>query len=137
MKTAHQFASELLAGPDLPIWHFDPSRAGTDDERDTSISEPEVQENDPTEGLTEEEIAEAKEERCSTGKFLTICGDTDEGGEAVTARERELEEMLRSACAIAERRGAGTAWDRFLASALALGVNGITARTYRVLPGDQ
>lgn len=53
-----------------------------------------------------------------------------------TARESALEELLRSACAIAERQGAGTAWDRFSASALALGINGITARTYRVLPSD-
>ena len=53
-------------------------------------------------------------------------------------RERitELEELLQSACSISERKGAGTAWDRFLASALKLGINGITARSYRVLPYD-
>ena len=54
-----------------------------------------------------------------------------------TAREIELEELLRSACAIADRKGAGTAWERFAASVHALGLNGITARTYRVLPSDQ
>ena len=53
------------------------------------------------------------------------------------AREVALAELLRSACAIAERQGAGTAWDRFLASALTLGINGVTARTYRVLPSDE
>jgi hypothetical protein len=55
---------------------------------------------------------------------------------ATTAREQALEELVRSACAIAERKGASTAWDRFTASAGALGLNGVTARTYRVLPSD-
>jgi hypothetical protein len=54
------------------------------------------------------------------------------GGERVTA----MEDLLRSACAIADRRGEGTAWDRFSASVRKLGLNGITARTYRVLPSD-
>jgi hypothetical protein len=53
-----------------------------------------------------------------------------------TDREDELEELVRSACAIAERKGASTAWDRFTASARALGLNGVTARTYRILPSD-
>jgi len=53
------------------------------------------------------------------------------------AREVALAELLSSACAIAERKGAGTAWDRFLASALTLGINGVTARTYRILPSDE
>lgn len=51
-------------------------------------------------------------------------------------RVHELEELVRSACAIAERKGEGTAWDRFLASAHQLGLNGITARTYRILPHE-
>lgn len=53
-----------------------------------------------------------------------------------TAREAELEDLLRSACAIAERKGEGTAWERFIASAAKQGVNGVTARTYRALPGE-
>lgn len=53
-----------------------------------------------------------------------------------TLREAALEELLRSACAIANRQGAATAWERFLESAKQLGINGITARTYRVLPSD-
>lgn len=53
-----------------------------------------------------------------------------------SAREIELEELLRSACAIAERGGTGTAWDRFAASVHAVGLNGVTARTYRLLPSD-
>lgn len=52
------------------------------------------------------------------------------------ARADEMAELLRSACAIAERRGEGTAWDRFIASVHKLGLNGVTARTYRVLPSD-
>lgn len=51
-------------------------------------------------------------------------------------RTRELEDLLRSACAIADRSGQGTAWNRFGASVRALGLNGVTARTYRVLPSD-
>lgn len=53
-----------------------------------------------------------------------------------SSREVELEELLRSACAIAERRGDGTNWDRFIASVHKLGLNGVTARTYRLLPSD-
>lgn len=51
-------------------------------------------------------------------------------------REIGLEELVRSACAIAERQGAGTAWNRFIASAKSFGLNGVTARTYRILPSD-
>ncbi len=49
---------------------------------------------------------------------------------------KELRELVRSACAIADRKGESTAWDRFKASAAKLKLNGITARTYRVLPDD-
>lgn len=38
ITTSHQLARDLLAGPDLPIHHFDPSRAGYDEEIDTSLS---------------------------------------------------------------------------------------------------
>jgi hypothetical protein len=55
---------------------------------------------------------------------------------APTARESAMEELLRSAAAIAQRHGAGTAWDRFGASIKALGIGAITARTYRLLPSD-
>jgi len=56
---------------------------------------------------------------------------------AKTKRELELEELVRSACAIAERKGEGTHWGRFINSANQAGLNGITARTYRVLPSDE
>lgn len=56
--------------------------------------------------------------------------------QTTTERETELESLLRSACAIAERRGIGTAWARFVANVHAIGLNGVTARTYRVLPSD-
>lgn len=46
------------------------------------------------------------------------------------------EELVRSACCIAERRGEVTHWGRFIDSVKAAGLNGVTARTYRVLPSD-
>lgn len=49
----------------------------------------------------------------------------------------QLTELLRSAHAIAERRGADTAWQRFATSIQALGIGSVTARTYRVLPSDE
>src|SRR6478736_329787 len=49
-------------------------------------------------------------------------------------RIKELEALVRSACAIAERRGESTHWERFVASVKAAGLSGVTARTYRVLP---
>lgn len=56
---------------------------------------------------------------------------------ARTKRERELEELLCSACAIAERRGEDVAWDRFITSIHKLGLNSVTARVYRILPSDK
>ena len=53
-----------------------------------------------------------------------------------TRREFELEELLRSARCIAERKGEGTHWERFSNSIGELGIGSITARTYRVLPSD-
>lgn len=84
MKTTHQLARELLALPDLPVFHFDPSRAGCDDERDTSLSVPDVQRNDAAGGLDDEDVAIAKEEGHYMGEFFTICGDQGESGEAMT-----------------------------------------------------
>lgn len=55
---------------------------------------------------------------------------------AKTARELELEDLLRSAHAIAARKGADTAWDRFAASVGALGIGSVTVRVYTVLPSD-
>ena len=77
-------------------------------------------------------------ERCRTeggslnvSRIKTLLADA-----APTARESAKEELLRSAAAIAQRHGAGTAWDRFGASIKALGIGAITARTYRLLPSD-
>lgn len=96
MKTAHQLARELLAGPDLPIWHFDPSRAGMDDERDTSLAEPEVQENDAAHDMTPDELAAWKEEHpeAYTGKFLTIVGDGELGDEPGDFAEKTLDLLV-------------------------------------------
>ncbi len=53
-----------------------------------------------------------------------------------TKRELELEELLRSAHAIASRKGVGTAWERFAESIAKAGIGNITARTYRTLESD-
>ena len=55
---------------------------------------------------------------------------------AKTAREIELEELLHSAKAIADRKGKGTAWERFSESVAKAGISGITARVYKILPSD-
>ena len=55
---------------------------------------------------------------------------------AKTKRELELEDLLRSAHAIAVRKGESTAWERFAASCAALGVGAVTARHYKVLRDD-
>jgi hypothetical protein len=60
-----------------------------------------------------------------------------EGSVTPSARELAMEELLRSACAIADRKGAETAWERFANSIRELGLTGVTARTYRVLPSDE
>jgi len=72
MKTSHQFARELLAGPDLLIYHFDPSCAGYDDEIDTGISPPvaEVEEPKP---FTDDEGNPAM-----TDAFICIVGNQHE-----------------------------------------------------------
>jgi len=51
-------------------------------------------------------------------------------------RETEMEGLLRSARAIAARRGENTAWDRFDASIAELRISPVTARTYRLLEGE-
>lgn len=55
---------------------------------------------------------------------------------AKTARELELEELLRSAHCIANRKGKETHWERFKASVQKVGIGSVTARTYRVLKSD-
>jgi len=55
---------------------------------------------------------------------------------AKTARELQLEDLLTSARAIAQRSGAETAWDRFDAAVANAGVGAITAKVFKVLPSD-
>ena len=90
MKTSHQLARELLAGPDLPVWHFDPSRAGLDDEIDTSLSELRIEKSDSRNGVDPEDIEEFEREGCYMGEFLTICGEIDPEGEAMSDSESKL-----------------------------------------------
>jgi hypothetical protein len=74
MKTAHQLARELLAGPDLVIFHFDPSGAGYNHDDDTSIAEPVIEKN-----------SDGKDEEGNPyPPFLTIVGKQHE--------QHELEE---------------------------------------------
>lgn len=77
MKTAHQFARELLAGPDLPVFHFDPSRAGMDDERDTACEAPKIERVNPRVGMSKAEIKDALEEGYTLKPFLKIVSDSD------------------------------------------------------------
>lgn len=86
-------------------------------------------------------IADEKEEINHAIPSVSLASRRIDGREVLGLRDAasrmdELEQLVRSACAIAERKGAGTAWDRYLASAAKLGLNGITARTYRVLPHE-
>jgi hypothetical protein len=86
-------------------------------------------------------MADEKEEMAEAIPSETRDGRREDKREILGLRDAadrivELEELVCSACAIADRKGAGTAWDRFLASAAKLHLNGVTARTYRVLPSD-
>lgn len=55
---------------------------------------------------------------------------------AKTARELELEDLLTSARAIAQRAGADTAWERFDARLAEVGIGSVTAKVFKVLPSD-
>lgn len=55
---------------------------------------------------------------------------------AKTAREVELEDLLISARAIAERGGRDTAWARFSKRLSDAGIGCVTAKTFKILPGD-
>lgn len=75
-KTAHQFARELLAGPDLPIFHFDPSFADAcDEESDYTLGTPTAEVVDPREGIDQDEADSMESDGVSMGKFVTISGD--------------------------------------------------------------
>lgn len=52
MKTTHQLARELLALPDIPVFHFDPSFADActdDDDKTVGTPSVEVQDTEPNE----------------------------------------------------------------------------------------
>lgn len=55
---------------------------------------------------------------------------------AKTKRELELEDILTSARAIADRAGEGTNWQRFSERIEKAGIGSITAKTFRILPSD-
>lgn len=55
---------------------------------------------------------------------------------AKTKRELELEDLLSSARAIAQRSGAETAWERFDQRVASFGISAITPKIFKVLPSD-
>ena len=55
---------------------------------------------------------------------------------AKTVREIEMENLLRSACSISQRKGEDVNWDRFYDRLLYLGISPLTAQTFRILPSD-
>ena len=74
--TSHQFARSLLAMPDLPIAHFDPSYSDAcDEENDYTLGEPRAEINNPLDGLTLEEVLDMQSRGFSIDNFITICGD--------------------------------------------------------------
>ena len=69
----------------------------------------------------------------------TLQGSLDQAYRELTAVRSvndSLEDLLRSAHAIALRKGADTAWERFAESIQRLGIGPVTARTYRIIPSD-
>lgn len=56
--------------------------------------------------------------------------------ESLHNRIKELEDVLSSAMAIAERDGVGTHWKRFADRIRQLGVGSVTPKTFRILPSD-
>lgn len=48
----------------------------------------------------------------------------------------QLQDLLNSAMAIANRKGEDTAWIRFQDRLVDVGISGITARTFKRLPSD-
>lgn len=69
--TAHELARALLAGEDLPIYHFDPSYAGLDDEWDDSCTDPVV------ETVEVPHTDENGEEISTSHRFIAIIGTQD------------------------------------------------------------
>jgi hypothetical protein len=48
----------------------------------------------------------------------------------------QLKDLLASARVITQRRGEGTAWERFDSRLESAGISSVTAKTFRVLPSD-
>jgi hypothetical protein len=73
-KTAHELARELLAGPDLPIRHFDPEKQTPPGEDDESYTMPVVEVV-----KAPKDIADIVEESsgASERKIITIRGGTN------------------------------------------------------------
>jgi len=70
-------------------------------------------------------------------KFLN--GEMDAGGTIHTLEERieELEDLLTSARAIAERQGQDVAWERFSERLHKAGIGSVTAKVFKILESDK
>lgn len=55
---------------------------------------------------------------------------------AKTARELELEDVLKSCRAVCQRHGADTAWQRLDERIASFGIGSLTAKVFKVLPSD-
>jgi hypothetical protein len=82
--------------------------------------------------------AESQEFYHADGSFEKL-GSKEEVVErriSCAVRIEELEDLLSSAYAIAERKGRGTAWERYAKQLALAGISPVTAKTFRVLPSD-
>ncbi len=73
--TTHSLARELLALPDLPVYHLDPSFAGLDEGGDLSLTTPTLDLHTPDQWLTRWK------------PFATISGAQDAGEEEIERDE--------------------------------------------------
>lgn len=85
---------------------------------------------DPTNAKRRETLRECAD-------TLRMLAESELLSAASDALPKAMWELLTSAKAIADRKGVGTAWERFSESCAKLGITGVTARTYRVLPSDE
>lgn len=75
-KTTHQLARELLAGPDIDIYHHNPENdeeLNADTLAERGLSDPTIEIVDLEKDLSPEQFAEAKEQECAL-KYAVIYG---------------------------------------------------------------
>jgi DNA-directed RNA polymerase subunit RPC12/RpoP len=82
--------------------------------------------------------AESQEFYHADGSFEKLASKEEVVARRISCAVRieELEDLLSSAYAIAERKGRGTAWERYAKQLALAGISPVTAKTFRVLPSD-